>query len=196
MARSQSDIDRGNNSEALIRAVIAFLVHLALAIVAVAVIYWMTKDFEDASELVRNTVGSDENAESGALAYLAEARADLLAWLLGSMLASWLASSLFLALAQRHEPRIDSEARKMFGLWGVLLILTLGLSALIWWRRVSLVEAGGMLISSNYITIIATGVVATFLGYYLVTGMAVKPTMKPSVPGASVLPSLRKGPSS
>src|SRR4051794_11556495 len=114
MARSQSDLDRRSNSETLIRSVIAFLLHLLIAALAAALIYWMTKDFEDASELVRNTVGSGDNGESGVLAYLAEARANMLAWLVGSMTVSWLASSLFLALAQRHDPAYDDEARKLF----------------------------------------------------------------------------------
>src|SRR5688500_5860367 len=118
MARSQGEVDRSNGSETLIRSVIAFLLHLLLGAVAVAVLYWLTANFEDASETLRASVGTAEDAEASVLAYLAEARSSLFGWAIGSMAASWLASTLFIAIAQRHEPRFDREAKQKFGIWG------------------------------------------------------------------------------
>lgn len=192
MAGSEGDKTRSHLSETVARAIIAFLLHLLLGALAVGLIFWLTNGVDSASDTLKSSVASADDVEAAVLAQLADARFALVQWTIVSLAVSWITATVFLYAAQRHEPRNDNEAAQRFSVWGVLLVLALALATLLWWRWVSLAQVSLALIANNYATILTVSFVATFLGYYLSTALIVKNTVKPSVPGARALPSLRR----
>lgn len=192
MPTSDGDKTKAHLIETLIRSIKAFGLHLLLGLIAFGVIYWLTNGFESASEQLRNKMVDTDDVEAAVLVELAEARFTLMQWAFISLTVSWITTTVFLYAAQRHEPRSDAEAQQRFGVWGTLLILTLGLSAFLWWRWVSLAQIALALMSDHYTMILATSFAATALGYYLSTALFVKNAAKPSVPGARAFPSSRR----
>jgi hypothetical protein len=192
MPASDGDKTKKHLIGALIRSIKAFGLHLLFGLLVFGIIYWLTNGFESASEQLRNKVSGTDDAETAVLVELADARFTLMQWAFISLIVSWIMSTVFLYAAERLEPRTDIEAQQRFGVWGTLLILTLGLSTLMWWRSVSLAQIAFALMSDHYTMILATSFAATALGYYLSTALFVKNAVKSSVPGARAFPSSRR----
>lgn len=117
----------------------------------------------------------------------------LITWCILALAASWILSSVWLWIAERHRPATPAEGAAKLGAWMLMLIATLVAMAVIGWsviwrNNVQLDVAAGTLT----LGMVVVGI-ATFLGYYLGTAMSVKTTMRPSVPLSGGLPNFSKG---
>lgn len=165
----------------------SFVIHLLFGLLAFALVYFYTSDFNHASEALLDQLKDVDEPEAEAMVYLAAARDQLVGWIWPVMTASFLCSLLFLGLAERTMPSTPAQRQSKMGLWTVLLIVLFFFASGWWWFAVASPEADFAMQFGNYVTtLIATGLLA-LLGYYLATAMFVKTTMVPSVPFAPVL---------
>lgn len=173
------------NRDAIIRIGKAVLVHLVLMAIAYGALLMLLGDFDSASDTVRDTYD-----EAGVMQQLAAARAQLLAWYLGGLIVSLIASAVFLFAAQqaRAKVRSASEGRRSLPLWIVLFLVVAVLTGFVWWRQVSIPSVAALVLDSDYLWLVTLGSLFPLLAYWLSTGLAVTITLKPSVPGAGLLP--------
>jgi hypothetical protein len=178
MAAEQSDL-----SQTLIRTVKSLAVHLVFAALLMGLIWWKTSAFTDASDSLRT-----DFAQEDVMATLDIVRSNLWEWSLDSLFASFILSSLFIALAQRRHPRNPIEGGSRKGLWGGLLLGAIIIVGGLWWQTISKAEVQTQLMSGNYLTAVASVTLGTIIAYWLATALAVTITMKPSVPLSGPLP--------
>jgi heme/copper-type cytochrome/quinol oxidase subunit 4 len=173
--------------ETVVRIGKALLIHVLIGIAVLGTIWFMADVFEDASlELQTRYQGANDNGAS-VLNELGYARSSMVSWAITALALSWLSSSLFIFLGQRRAARGYAEGGSLFATWIGLFILALIAATTAWWRQVSLLDIGTLIASSNYAKSLVAGFVGTALAYYLATGLAVRLSLKRSVPLADVL---------
>ena len=175
-----------SSAQSVVRSGKALIVHLLFAALLYGLAYLLMSNYDSASVLVRDQYESDD-----VMLFLQAAQSKMVGWFLLSLLVSWLAATLFIALCQRKSQvvRGDTEARKSMPLWIILFVVVLGLAAFLWWREVSLAEVAQMLLDNNYLILVTAGFVLTAIAFWVSTGLAVITSLKPAVPGAeSLLP--------
>jgi hypothetical protein len=165
-------------AEAIRRAMLSFLLHLALAGVMFGLMIWITSGFNDASEELR----TQYSEEAVVLALLGDARWQLLYASLGSLVVSWLCSALFISIAENKSPHGDREAAGLFPLWAGLLFVVLTLAALMWWNQVVLADIVRLIASGHFVLAIIATTLSLLIGYWAGTGLFVKSPMRLSVP--------------
>ena len=164
----------------------AFAIHLLLLLAAVGLAYAAVHGEESLSAAIR-TQYQDQSADV-LLQLVADARGRVIGWLLASFAVGWLASSIFLAAAQRTQPANERQAASRRGLWSGLLIVTVAVTGVLAWLRLFALGVSTDLASSGFMLALIGGGVLVLLAYYLGTGLAVKAAMRPSVPGGTALP--------
>jgi hypothetical protein len=173
--------------ETIVRIGKALLIHVLIGIAVLATIWLMADAFEDASLTLQTKYAEAADGGASVLNELGDARSQMLEWGVLALSASWLCSSLFVALAQHRGARGYSEGGSMFATWIGLFILTILAAVAGWWRLVSLLDIGTLIASNNYAISLVVTFIGTALAYYLATGVAVRLPMKRSVPLADVL---------
>lgn len=174
------------SGQVLVRMGKAAAIYLVFAGLLYALALYLLGNFDNASQAVREQYEANE-----VLVLLGATRSKVIGWFMASLAASWLLSSLFLAIAQRRKQvvRSTAEGRRSMPLWIALFLLALGLTTFFWWRQVSLADVAQMLLDGKYLLLVTTGFVANMLAFWLATGLAVTITLKPAVPLAeSLLP--------
>lgn len=170
-------------SSQLMKIFWSLLVHLGFVLLAVALLYLVGRDQSAVSLLVRERL-TDKAAS------LELIRADVLwqvlLWLFKAAAVSWILSSLWLIIAERHMPRTPIEGSHRQGLWVALLLVDIGFLAWLCWAGI-LGQAVRLDFAPKTLTldliIVGLGVV---LAYYFATALAVKVAMRPSVPLAGL----------
>lgn len=163
----------------------SFLVNLLLMVIVIGVVFLMIQGVSSLDPTVR--AGLTPRRQE---ARVADMRTLMLMWCLVAFLISWIASSLFLAVAERTLPSHVAEARSRMTLWTILLFTTIALLALTCW----LILFQGRTGISEYITfenwgpVLIVSIVLSLISYYLATGLAVKTSMRPSVPLGEAFP--------
>ena len=173
--------------ETVVRIGKALLIHFLIGIAVLATIWLMSDAFEDASLALQTKYAEADDLGASVLNELGDARSQMLKWAILALSFSWLCSSLFVALAQHRGARGYSEGGGLFAAWIGLFIVTLLAATAAWWRQVSVLDIGTLIASNNYAISLIAGFVGTTFAYYLATGLAVRLSMKPSVPLADVL---------
>lgn len=166
------------------RMVKSLFVHLPLMLLALGAIYFVCQGHESLSQVIREQYrGSSSKA---LLTVLGDARGDLMKWTFVGFVASWLASCLFLASAERARPANENEAGSKLGLWSFLLIATIAALAAYGW--ISLTRAQASLLPGTFMASLLISGLAVLAAYYLSTALMVRRVMRPSVPLAAGLP--------
>lgn len=173
--------------ETVVRIGKSLLIHVLVGLAVLATIWFMADAFEDASLALQAKYAEADDMGASVMNELGEARGHLLAWGILALTISWLSSSLFIALAQNRGARGYSEGGSLFATWIGLFIFTMLGAVVAWWRQVSLLDIGSLVASTNYSISLVIGFIGTALAYYLATGVAVRLSMKPSVPLSDVL---------
>jgi hypothetical protein len=166
----------------VIRAGLSLAVYLVFVALLVGLAWIFSNDFDDASRVVRGQFEDSPDPTAAVQGLLDAARLKLIGWISGAMGTSWIASVFFLFKAQGSKPRDLTEAREQTGTWVIMLVVSLALCALIWFLQVSNAEVGAILLTNNYITIVALTFVGVLLAYWVATALAVKWEMRFSVP--------------
>jgi|GEM_PF-4108179 len=168
------------------RVVKSFFLHVALMLLALGLI-WLVVQGQDALSAAVRLRYQGRSAQA-LLTVLEDQRGRLMMWCFISFLVSWLASSVFLAAAERARPAGEIEAKGKIGLWSLMLVVTIVFVIFTAW--LNLIEAGvsASLSSGTFLTAVLIGGIATVLAYYFATGLMVRRVMRPSVPLATALP--------
>lgn len=171
----------------------SFAVHLVLTGLVVGLIILVAGDFSDASEELRSSITSLDPtlSEQTIRVALDETKQALMAWVIRSLVVSFVAAGVFLIIAERTQPANDTQARGKRWFWALPFLIVLVTAGILWWRLVSIPQLGANLAFGNLTGIVASGSLALLLAYYLGTALFVKITMKPAVPLAEVLPGMR-----
>lgn len=164
----------------------AFAVHLLLLIAALGVVYLAVHGQESLSAAVRTQY--EGQAEEVMLQMVADARGRIMFWCLTIFITSWLASAVFLAVAERTQPTNIVQAASRRGLWSGLFILLVVIAGVLTWIPMFAREVSSDLASGSFTASLVAGSFLTLLAFYLATALAVKAAMRPSVPGATALP--------
>lgn len=176
-------------NSSLLRIFWALLIHAAVLLIAAGLIYALGQGQDTVAEGVRRQYAD----RPGILDEIrSESVWQIIKWCILAIAASWVLASLWLVSAERQRPATPEEGASKLGSWIGMLILSLLAMAIIGWsiiwrNSVQLDLATGTLT----IGMIAVGL-ATFLAYYLGTGMSVKTVMRPSVPLSRALPNFSK----
>jgi len=159
-------------------------VHICLAILAVAVIWLLTKGDASLVPALRDRLFNDPDT-------LGRVRSDavghMMLWAALSLAGSFLLSSLWVSIAERTMPIDDHQARSRSGSWaGILLLLVF------WFFVIGFIQIWrtSTHLDMNLKTIVIGGLITltlTCLAYYAGTFVAVKRAMRPSVPFAPVV---------
>jgi len=162
----------------------SFFVHLFFMLPVLLLVYLVVQGQDSLSDSVRATLKTARSLSTR----LADARGELMTWCFAGFLISWLASSLFLASAERASPANEREARSRLGLWSFLLITVIALLAVNYWFSLLGARVNVSLASNTFILAVLIGGFGILLSYYLATGLVVRRVMRPSVPLAAGLP--------
>jgi hypothetical protein len=166
------------------RAAKSFFVHLFMLLLALLLIYFIVQGQDSLSSNVRDTLKTARSLATR----LDDARGELMMWCFVGFLISWLASSLFLASAERAAPANEAEARCRLGLWSFLLILVIAMLGANYWLSLLGAQVNVTLASNTFMAAVLIGGLAVVVAYYFATGLIVKRVMRPSVPLAAGLP--------
>lgn len=176
------------NGVFVVRAMKAFVIFLIIALVLLGLAYYVTGSFDSASQEVRRQYDGVLDPVRSVTRVLEGARFQLMQWILASSLAAWLCASLFLIQAEQFDARNVQEGASKLVSWLILFVLTIGLTAGIWYGSVSVEDVASMILADNYLMVLVTTFILLPLGYWLATGLAVKGVMRPSVPVSGLLP--------
>jgi len=165
----------------------SLFVHIAVLVLALLLIYLVARGQESLSaEVLTRYQG---RSPAALLTVLADARGEIVTWAAIGIAISWIASAIFLAVAERTTAANEREARRLIGLWAGMLIVTVALLAANSWLRLFSAGITGDLAASTFIACVLIGGLAVLIAYWLSTGLVVKRVMRPSVPLAAALPS-------
>lgn len=162
-------------------------IHVLFALAAFGLALWFTSEYSHASEAVALEFADADDAESQVMIKLEMARAALTAWIWPAMVTSFLASVVFLGLADRTMPANPTQAGSKKGLWTVLLLVNLAVALILWFVLVSQPDAAYAMLFGNYALVVFATFTLVFLGYYAATAGFVKRTMARSVPLAPMM---------
>jgi hypothetical protein len=164
---------------ALPRIFKAFALHLALLVVAGAIIYFMASGEGSLSDATRAQF-YDRPDQLKQIS--GDAVWQLLMWLLLATAASFVFASLWLISAEASRPQVPAHGSRRFGQWVLLLFTTLIVAVVIGWRVIWAVNVNADLASNTVFIGTTLVLLSVLLGYYLSTAMFVKAAMKRSVP--------------
>ncbi len=168
------------------RIIKSFVVHLVLLLIALVLVYGAVRGQDSLGTAMR--MQYDGQSSDVLLQLVADARGRIMTWCLISFGVSWVASSMFLATAQRTQPSNDLHAASRRGLWSVLLLFVVAAMAILAWLRLYGVGVSTDLASGTFLIALIGGAILVLTGFYLGCALAVKASMRPSVPGATALP--------
>lgn len=168
------------------RIIKAFVVHLALLLIAVGLAFAAVHGEASLSAAVR--LQYEGQPADVLLQLAADARGRVIGWLLASFAIAWLAASLFIASTQRTQPANERQAASRRGLWSGLLLAVILASGILAWMRLFLLGVSTDLAGGGFMLSLIGGGVLMVLAFYLGTGLSVKAAMRPSVPGGTALP--------
>jgi len=173
------DHRQGAASSALPRIFKAFALHLAMLVIAGAIIYFMTSGESSLSDATRAQFYDRPDQ-------LSQIREDavwqLLMWLLFATLASFVFTAIWLFSAERCRPEVPAQGSMRFGLWVMLFFVNLIVAGIIGWRQIWAANVNIDLASSTILIGTLLVLAAVLLAYYLSTALFVKTVMKRSVP--------------
>lgn len=178
----------GNFGAFVVRAGKSLFLHLLVLAILLGVGAWSATGYEAASEQLKAQFQSAPDPVVAVVSVLDQLRLRLWLWSATAVGIAWLASCIFIGLAQGDEPRRDAESRARTGLWFMLLVVVIFAAALSWWLQASLADVGVLLTSFGYGLTIFACFLLTILGFWAATGMFVKSTMRLSVPLSGLLP--------
>lgn len=173
----------------IVRSGKSLLIHALFAAILAGLALWLTGAIEYASEQQRRIY---ETAPDPALALetvLGDARLNVIGWNVGALCVSWLASTVFVAVAERSLPRNEREGGSRTPAWFGLMVFVVLSTAIAWWRQVDLTGVGAVLVSGSYLALNVAGYVLVVFAFWLASAMTVKMTMRPSVPLSPLVPS-------
>lgn len=170
------------------RVMKSFFLHLALLLATLGLIWLIVQGQDALSPAVR--MRFQGRSAQALLTLVDDERGRLMSWCFIGFLMSWIASSLFLAVAERARPASEAEARRKIGLWSLMLFAVIAF--LIFTAWLNLIDAGtsASLASGTFTTALLVGGIGTILAYYLATALMVRQVMRPSVLLASAFPTI------
>jgi hypothetical protein len=165
----------------------ALLIHVAIAILAMGLIYLLGSGDGALNEATKTAY---ESRPSELADVRSEALWGLALWTLLALAADWAIAGLWIMLAERQRPATPAQGAELRGLWAGLLIVSLIVTAVIGWRFVwqqSLqLDLATRLLTGS--TLVAS--LATLAAYWTSTAVCVKRVMRRSVPLENVFPSI------
>lgn len=180
--------DGNQFGEFVVRCGKSLAIHVILGAVLLAAGWWATSSFDSAGDQLKASYQEAPDAVAAVESVLADLRLRFWSWFVWALVISLLASCLFIGLAQQGRPGDERDGAARKPLWIILLIVVIAGCGTIWWRKISLADLAAGLTSGGYALLIGLGFVITFLAYWIATGLAVKRTMRPSVPLYYLLP--------
>lgn len=172
---------QGRSSVVLRSWLVSVLVHLAIGFVGLAAIWMATgnQGVLDADVLTRFGIDNPQAVQ----AYRDEARAGAITWWGAAALASLALALAWLLLCALRDPSTPQEARSAGPMWALGLLLVLLAAFLAGYLRLVPVSMN----SAYRIGIFSAGLLGVLLAYLFGTALAVKASMIPSVPLASMM---------
>jgi hypothetical protein len=162
----------------------SFFINFFFLLLALGLIFLLVRGIDALSEDVLRRY----QTLNSRLTVVGDTRGRLMIWCVVIFLSSWITSSLFLVSAERVRPENRSQGASRLGLWVVLLILTVGVIAFYSWFGLFRNSILVYLASDSFGPALIGGIILNLLAYYFATGLAVKRTMRPSVPFGEALP--------
>jgi hypothetical protein len=162
-------------------------VNILFLLLALGAVYLLVRGADSLSETSRLALRLASAASLDIR--VGDARSQLMVWTLAIFVISWLTSSLFLLSAEQARPITREDGKQRMGMWAAMLMLTLGMVGFVAWFTLFHTSVNALLSLYTFGSTIALCVVLNLLAYYLATALAVKRTMRPSVPLGEAMPS-------
>jgi len=167
------------------RIVKSFFVNLLFLALAVGLVFLMVRG---AAGVLTDDFMDRYVSSTRRLSEVAGARGQLLLWTLAAFGSAWLVSSLFLVSAERASPQNRDQGAARIGLWTMLLVALGVMLAITAWFILFDSPRVANLAPNVFSLVFIGGILLVLLAYYFATGLAVKRTMRPSVPLGEALP--------
>jgi magnesium-transporting ATPase (P-type) len=162
----------------------SFFINALFLLIALGLVFILVRGVDALSEDVLRRY----ETPNARLTIVSDTRSTMMIWCLVIFLTSWITSSLFLVSAERVRPDNRAQGASRLGLWVLLLIVTVAIVAFDVWFSLFRNSILVYLETDAFGPALVGGILLSLLAYYLATGLAVKRTMRPSVPFGEALP--------
>ena len=165
----------------------ALIIHAAIAVPALALLFFLGSGDDALNEATRLAYGSRpdglEDVRSAAVWGLA-------LWTFIALAADWVLAGIWIVLAERQRPATPAQGAGMRGSWAIFLIISMLATSSIGWRVVW--NRSLQLDLATSLLTMSVGIVflTTLIAYWTSTAVCVKRVMRRSVPLENVFPSI------